>query len=205
MTTLLEILRRAQDLGMFGPGAIEGQLAHAEAFVGLALADDPAAGLPFLDLGSGGGLPGLVLALRPDATGTLLDSQQRRAEFLTEAVAALGLVDRIVVVAGRAEEIARDPEHRGRYGLVTARSFASPAVTAECAVGFLAPGGRLVVSEPPGGAPERWASPQLAALGLSPGQFTHGAGASAARFDHSNATPPRWPRRPGIPSKRPLW
>ncbi len=205
MTTLLEILRRAQDLGMFGPGAIEGQLAHAEAFVALALADDPAAGPPFLDLGSGGGLPGLVLALRPDATGTLLDSQQRRAEYLTEAVAALGLVDRIAVVAGRAEEIARDPAHRGRYGLVTARSFASPAVTAECAVGFLAPGGRLVVSEPPGGAPDRWASPQLAELGLSPGRFTHGARASAALFDHPTATPSRWPRRPGIPSKRPLW
>ncbi len=191
---------------MFGPGAVEGQLAHAEAFMALATeGEDQEGERPFLDLGAGGGLPGLVLALRPAATGTLLDAQQRRAEFLTEAVDALGLDDRIAVVAGRAEDVARDPAHRGRYGLVTARSFASPAVTAECAVGFLAPGGRLAVSEPPGGDPARWASPRLAELGLSPARFTQAAGASAALLDHPAATPPRWPRRPGIPSKRPLW
>lgn len=205
MTTLLEILRRAQDLGMFGPGAVEGQLAHAEAFVELALADADEPPWPFLDLGSGGGLPGLVLAQRPGAEGTLLDAQQRRAEFLTEAVAALTLAGRIVVVAGRAEDIARDPKHRGRYGLVTARSFGPPAVTAECAVGFLRAGGRLAVSEPPGGAPTRWSAPALETLGLSPPRFAYHAGASVALLDHPGQTSPRWPRRPGIPAKRPLW
>ena len=206
MTPLLEVLCRAQDLGMFGPGAIERQLAHAEAFVALATAEGGAeAGSPFLDLGSGGGLPGLVLALRPDARGTLLDAQQRRGEFLTEAVTSLGLAARISVVAGRAEAIARDPAHRGRYALVTARSFAGPAVTAECAVGFLQAGGRLVVSEPPGGAPARWPAPELGSLGLSPPQFTQQSGASVAILAHPAETPPRWPRRTGIPSKRPLW
>jgi len=205
MTILLEVLRRAQDLGMFGPAAIEDQLAHAEAFV--ALATDGRAGQAgeFLDLGSGGGLPGLVLAHLPDSRGTLLDAQQRRAEFLVEAVAELGLADRISVVAARAEDAARDPAHRGRYRLVTARSFAAPAVTAECSVGFLAAGGRLVVSEPPGGAPDRWSAPALAELGFSPPRFVSEAGASAAVLEHPSATPDRWPRRLGIPSKRPLW
>lgn len=205
MTTLLEILRRAQDLGMFGPGAVEAQLAHAEAFVELALADAGVPPWPFLDLGSGGGLPGLVLAQRPGARGALLDAQHRRAEFLTDAVAELGLDERITVVADRAEDAARDPEHRGRYGLVTARSFGAPAVTAECAVGFLRAGGRLAVSEPPGGDQARWSAPALATLGLSPPHFAHHAGASVALLDHPGEPPARWPRRPGIPSKRPLW
>lgn len=205
MTTLLEILRRAQDLGMFGPGAVEGQLAHAEAFVELALADAGELPWPFLDLGSGGGLPGLVLAQRPGAHGALLDAQHRRAEFLTEAVADLGLDDTITVAAARAEDAARHPEHRGQYGLVTARSFGAPAVTAECAAGFLRAGGRLAVSEPPGGAPTRWSAPGLETLGLSPPRFAHHGGASAALLDHPGEPTPRWPRRPGIPAKRPLW
>ena len=203
MTTLLEILRRAQDLGMFGPGAVETQLAHAEAFVGLVGGLDDHE--PFLDLGSGGGLPGLALAMRPGTRGTLLDAQARRVEFLAGAVTALGLGDRITVVTARAEDAARDAVHRGQYGLVIARSFGGPAVTAECAVGFLQAGGRLVVSEPPGGDAERWPEAPLATLGLTPPRLTSAAGASAAIFDHPDATPARWPRRPGNPSKRPLW
>ena len=215
---------------MFGPGSIEAQEAHAEAFVALALEDGPVGARPFgdgpredplptdlearpgdpppgafLDLGSGGGLPGLVLALRSASRGTLLDAQERRGAFLTEAVEQLGLATRIEVVAGRAENIARDPQHRGRYGLVVARSFAGPAVTAECATGFLSPGGRLVVSEPPGGDPSRWSSTGLADLGFSEPRFAHAHGASAALLDHPDPPSDRWPRRPGIPSKRPAW
>ena len=81
-----EILRQAQDLGMFGPGAIAEQRRHAEELSRLALhgledleGEGP---IRFLDLGSGGGLPGLVLAWGlPESarlTGVLLDSQQRR-------------------------------------------------------------------------------------------------------------------------------
>lgn len=204
MQPVLEVLRRAQDLGMFGPGSIEEQLVHAEGFVAMALRDEQPAPR-FLDLGSGGGLPGLVLALRSDAEGTLLDAQQRRAEFLTEAVTELGLAERITVVAGRAEDVARRPAHRACYRLVTARSFGGPAVTAECATGFLGAGGRLVVSEPPGGDPERWSVPTLATLGFGSPRFLSGSGASVAILDHPADTPDRWPRRPGIPTKRPLW
>lgn len=205
MTTLLEVLRRAQDLGMFGPSAIEAQLAHAEAFVELAADPADTGSGEFLDLGSGGGLPGLVLARAPSVRGTLLDSQQRRAEFLTSAVDELGLAERITVVHARAEDAARDRLHRGRYRLVTARSFGGPAVTAECAVGFLTAGGRLAVSEPPGGSPDRWSASALAELGLSPPRFASRGGASVAILEHPEPTPPRWPRRTGIPSKRPLW
>jgi 16S rRNA (guanine527-N7)-methyltransferase len=162
----------------------------------------------FLDLGTGGGLPGLVLAeALPDSPGTLLDSQHRRTDFLAEVVTELGWHDRIQVVTARAEDAGRDPEHRGRYALVTARSFAAPAITAECAAGFLAPGGRLVVSEPPDDEPSRWAEAGLAELGYDPPAptITRGSGATIATLTHPGEPNPKYPRRPGIPSKRPLW
>jgi 16S rRNA (guanine527-N7)-methyltransferase len=205
-----EVLRHAQDLGLLGPGPVEDQRRHAEAFCRLALArlegDD---GLRWLDLGSGGGLPGLVMAelLEPTgARGTLLDSQQRRGSFLDEAIHRLGMTDRLEAVTARAEDAARDPAHRQRYDLVLARSFASPAVTAECAVAFLKPGARLAVSEPPDEPPGRWDEAQLQALSLLPPTVSHAAGASCAILQRTtDPVDPRWPRKPGIPQKRPLW
>jgi 16S rRNA (guanine527-N7)-methyltransferase len=205
-----EILRRAQDLGMFGPGAIAEHRRHAEELSRLALHGLEASGsIQFLDLGSGGGLPGLVLARGlPESgrlIGTLLDAQQRRGTFLTEAVERLGCADRIEVVSARAEDAARDEAHRERYDLVVARGFGPPAVSAECAVAFLRPGGRLVVSEPPEPDPARWDEDQLAALGLSPPVPRAGAEAHAAVLHRRGDLDPRWPRRSGIPAKRPLW
>ena len=84
----------------------------------------------FLDLGSGGGVPGLVLAMRwPEAHGVLLEAARRRCAFLEQAVARLGLMERIIVRCGRAEELARSPKLRGSVDLVVARSFGRPAVS----------------------------------------------------------------------------
>lgn len=93
-----------------------------------------------LDVGSGGGLPGVVLALaRPDLRLTLVDSMQRRADFLAEVVAALGLGGRVEVVRGRAEELRR------REDVVTARAVADPQRLAQWSKRLLAPRGRLAV------------------------------------------------------------
>ena len=207
-----EVLRQAQVLGFFGPGDLRRHQEHAQAFVGLVVAElGPDPPRRFLDLGSGGGLPGLALAeALPETPGTLLDSQQRRTAFLEHAVAQLGW-GRIEVVNGRAEDVARAPAHRGQYDLVVARSFAAPAVTAECAAGFLRPGGRLIVSEPPiqgdEGAPGRWESGGLADLGFDPPTpvLASRAGATVAILRLPLRVADRWPRRPGIPNKRPLW
>jgi 16S rRNA (guanine527-N7)-methyltransferase len=217
MVLLDEVLRQAQDLGFFGPGEMRRHREHAGAFVGLVREElGPEEPERFLDLGSGGGLPGLVLAEAfPDTPGTLLDSQHRRTAFLEQAVAELGWGDRIAVVNARAEDAARSPAHRGRYSLVVARSFAAPAVTAECAVGFLSPGARLIVSEPPtsdptapGPAPAvRWHPAGLTQLGFEPPtpRITSQSGATIATLRLPTTTADRWPRRPGIPAKRPLW
>jgi 16S rRNA (guanine527-N7)-methyltransferase len=135
----------------------------------------------------------------------LLDAGRRRGEHLHEACGELGLTDRVAVVVARAEEAARDVQWRGSVDLVIARAFGSPAATAECAVGFLRPGGWLVVSEPPGGDPARWDPAGLAKLGLVGPEMLRGDGATAATFVLPRETEDRWPRRTGVPVHRPLW
>ncbi|MGH9010738.1 MAG: RsmG family class I SAM-dependent methyltransferase [Acidimicrobiia bacterium] len=170
------------------------------------------AGLPergrVLDLGSGGGLPGLVLATyRPELELILLEARQRPCRFLREAVSALDLTQ-VTVVEARAEDAARRPNLRESFDAVVARSFGPPAVTAECAVGFLRPGGGLVVSEPPGDeerdAAARWPQPGLEELGLSPPATGGGTGGSFVVIEKTRPDD-RWPRRVGVPAKRPLW
>ena len=161
-----------------------------------------------LDLGSGGGLPGLVIATaRPEVELTLLEARQRACRFLREAVADLDLA-KVTVVEARAEEAARRADLRETFDAVVARSFGPPAVTAECGVGFLRPGGRLVVSEPPveeqGPGPLRWPGEGLDDLGLGDPVAGGGPAGSFVVLEKLS-TEDRWPRRVGIPAKRPLW
>jgi 16S rRNA (guanine527-N7)-methyltransferase len=86
-----------------------------------------------------------------------------------------------------------------------ARGFAAPAVTAECGAAFVAPGGRLSVSEPPGSDPVRWPVEQLAALALGPVETISEGGATFAMLEKTGRLDDRWPRRVGQPRHRPLW
>lgn len=158
-----------------------------------------------VDLGSGGGVPGLILALHwPASTWVLLDAGIRRTEFLRQAVAALFLEDRVEVVTARAEETGRDPVRRGAADLVVARSFGLPAVTAECAAPLLRVGGELVVAEPPGGAPHRWPAHGVLELGLDADRRIVEP-AALQHLRQVSPCPDRYPRRTGIPEKRPLF
>ncbi len=135
---------------------------------------------------------------------TLIDARARRAAFLREAVGELELTDRVEVLGQRAEDAGRNPQRRGEADLVVARSFGPPAVTAECAAPFLRAGGFLVVAEPPGGAPERWPAGPLALLGLVPDK-NRNAPVALQRLRQAQPCPTQYPRRPGIPAKRPLY
>jgi 16S rRNA (guanine527-N7)-methyltransferase len=220
---LLDILGQARQAGFLGPGAVEPHLAHAQGFVAVArreAAAGSAASSPrLLDLGSGGGLPGLVVALEwPEATVVLLDANRRRTEFLARAVSRLGLADRVSVVHDRAESAGRDPGLRGAMDGVVVRSFGPPAVVAECAAPFLRPGGWLIVSEPPGaaggaeetpsagGAPggSRWPREPLSQFGLAPGEFVQGEFGYQILWQRE-LCPERFPRRNGVPAKSPLF
>jgi 16S rRNA (guanine527-N7)-methyltransferase len=211
------ILGDARRHGFLGPGPLGPHLGHALAFgrvVRGVLAPDgeplPAAGsrrpADLLDLGSGGGLPGLVLATVWRAgTITLLDAAARRAEFLEDAARWLELSN-VVVLHGRAEVLGRMAAHRGAYGAVVARSFGPPAVTAECAAPFLSGGGILVVSDPPDGerAGRRWVPEGLSVLGMGQAvRYVEEYGFTVVRQE--SPCPERFPRRVGVPAKRPLF
>lgn len=158
-----------------------------------------------MDLGSGGGVPGLpLLVVRPDWRWVLLDGSTSRGAFLTEAVDQLGRSGTATVVASRAEEAARDDSLRAGFDLVVTRSFGPPSVTAECGAAFLRTGGHLVVAEPPGGQPDRWPAHGLEILGLT--SLPSRVGRTAFQVLKASAPcPDRYPRRVGIPAKRPLF
>jgi 16S rRNA (guanine527-N7)-methyltransferase len=200
---LLGVLRRSQALGFLGPGPVEEHVERAGAFLDALPPGTLVTSM--LDLGSGGGVPGLVLALAwSRAEVTLLDAQDRRVRFLTEAVTDLGLDDRVRAVHARAEELAHDPAHRGSYDVVTARSFGPPAITAECGVGFLRPGGTLLVAEPPGDV-ARWPEAGLGTMGLALVGTTVAHGATVARLELTGDVPAALPRRPAAMRRRPAF
>jgi len=195
-------IERAHAYGFIGEPAAKA-LEHSRAF---AVVLNDLGVKRWLDLGSGGGVPGLVVATElPATTGVLLEVKERRASFLEEAVHALGLDERITVVMARAEVAGHDVGLRERFDAVVARSFAAPAVTAELGAAFVAPGGHLVVSEPPGDGGRRWDHPnELRQLGLGPGQV-RGEGRHFVLLGKELATPERFPRRVGVPERRPLF
>ncbi len=201
---LLDVLERARAAGHLGPGPVHEHLDHARALTRAI----PADASTFVDLGSGGGVPGLVVAVeRPDLQGELLEGSTRRGAHLTEAVQDLGLADRLSVMVARAEEAGRDPQRRARFDVVVARSFGPPAVVAECAAPLLRVGGRLIVSDPPSGSrsPDgRWPADGLAPIGLTVIDQVVGPPAYTI-LEQSAPCPDRFPRRVGIPAKRPLF
>jgi len=200
---LAAALARQRGRDLLGPDPIDDLRAHSHGFA-RAVGPDPARAV---DLGSGGGVPGLVLAAEcwPSTGLTLLDASQRRCTYLELEVAELGLDDRVEVRWGRAEELGRQADLRGRCDAVVARSFGPPSVTAECAAPLLRVEGVLVVSEPPDAAPGRWNAEGLAALGLVHEATEQVAGLSYARFRQVTECPDRFPRRPGLPARRPLF
>lgn len=163
-----------------------------------------------LDLGSGGGVPGIPLAIaRPDVRWTLLDSVGRKVEALQTFVAALGLTS-ADPVADRAEILARHADHRAAYDLVTARACAALPVLVEYALPFLRIGGSLLAWKGAVADGELRAGAGAAELlgGETPEQRLTGIPTLGEhRFvvvRKARPTPSRYPRRPGEPSRRPL-
>jgi 16S rRNA (guanine527-N7)-methyltransferase len=165
-----------------------------------------------IDLGSGGGLPAIPLAIaRPETAWTLVDSVAKKAAALTGFVDALGLRN-VTVLADRAEALGRNPAHRARHELVTARACAALPVLAELALPLLAIGGSMVAWKGPlteedeevrrgrvaigqlGGGRLRIVDPGIPALG----------GHRLLVVPKDRATDARFPRRPGEPGRRPL-
>lgn len=179
----------------------------ADALQGLAVAElDEARAVA--DLGSGAGIPGLVLAAaRPGARFWLIEASGRKAEFIAATAELLGL-DNVVAVHARAEGW---PAGVGVHDVVTARALAPLGVLVEYAAPLLREGGVLVAYKgrrDPG--EERDAQAAAAATGLAPVRVARRPPRPGADERHLlvyakvAATPPRFPRRPGMARKRPL-
>jgi 16S rRNA (guanine527-N7)-methyltransferase len=163
-----------------------------------------------IDLGSGGGVPGIVLALaRPEVTWTLVDSVGKKATAMREFVAALGLRP-VSVLAARAEELGRRLEHREAYDLVTARALAALPVLAEYALPLARPGGHLLAWKGRLKRDEIDAGNRAAsrlggeAASVEPSGFAALGDHRFVVIEKVKPTPPAYPRRPGEPSRRPL-
>jgi 16S rRNA (guanine527-N7)-methyltransferase len=203
----LKLLRRSAERGFLGGMPIQDQVDHALGFV--FAVEETLNGPPtsVLDLGTGGGLPGLVLiAAWPQTRTVLLDGNERRTEFLQAEVTA-SLAGGAEVIRGRAEDLGRSLDLREAFAVVVSRSFGPPSVTAECGSAFVEPGGLLVVSEPPstveGG---RWPSVGVHQLGLANAE--HARFADRFSYQVLRKTDPlseKYPRRVGVPAKRPLF
>lgn len=181
----------------------------ADSLAGL-LVDPVRAAGRIADLGSGGGFPGLVLAIAlPDVHVALVESVVKKASFLRDVALELGLADRVEIVADRAESWSAGA---GAADVVTARALASLPVLVEYAAPLLREGGSLVAWKGARSADEEAdAAAAAAALAMSapePIELPAGAVRNASErhlyvSSKLGPTPPGYPRRPGMARKRP--
>ena len=149
-------------------------------------------GGPVIDVGSGGGVPGMPLACAlPDIEVTLLEAERRKADFLRRWEAKL---PNLCVVWGRAESQPTD-----RYRVAVAKALAQPPVAAEWCLPLVEPGGAAILWVGPSADAERVARVAAKVGGeladTPPGFFV---------LHKRERTPPGFPRRPGLARKRPL-
>ena len=197
---LLEWNRTVNLTGARSLEEVEAQIADADALLAVAWND----GARVIDIGSGGGLPAIPLAIAlPQIAFTMLEANERKCAFLEHAAGVLGLKN-ATVLPGRAEALARWPQLREQFDRAISRAAAPPSVLLELALPFVKPGGELIaqVSSVDPHLLERAA----ATLG---GGIPHlerplAGGSSLLVVPKLHPTPAAYPRRVGLPGRKPL-
>ena len=164
-----------------------------------------------IDVGTGAGFPGIPLKiLYPSMQLTLVESVGKKASFCRHAVGVLKL-DRVEVITGRAEELGQLPAQRESYDWAVARAVAALPVLAEYLLPLVRVGGKMLAQKGHSGPVEAHnAEPALKLLGGQIRQLISVTlpGVAEERYlvvvDKIAATPPQYPRKPGIPAKKPL-
>ena len=169
------------------------------------------AGFRLIDVGTGAGIPGIPLKiLLPDIRLTLLDSVAKKAAFLHHIRQKLGL-DNVEIVVGRAEEIAHQPKYREKFDIVLSRGVAPLVTLVELTLPFCLIGGSFIAQKK--GAIGQEISQASRAISLLGGKLREVKKVNLEEFtderrliiiDKITPTPQLYPRRPGIPAKRPL-
>lgn len=169
-------------------------------------------GLSCLDVGTGPGFPGVPLKiLLPGMRLTLLESIGKKTAFLASLVDQLGLED-VLISSVRAEDLARQPEHREKYDVVVARALARMPTLAELALPFCRVGGRMIALKKGDQMAGEIEEGQYA-VHLLGGSYLEEIAVDLSLLDggrilvvleKATPTPPAYPRRAGMPAKRPL-
>ncbi len=164
-----------------------------------------------IDVGTGAGFPGIPLKIyRPDLKVTLLDSLQKRIKFLDEVIITLGLKD-ITCVHARAEEGARQKQHREKYDVAVSRAVARLSVLAEYTLPYVKVGGCLVALKGAKFAEE--ADEAKRAVAMLGGEIEDVRPIHLPTLDDKRAiiivrktkpTPKTYPRKAGTPERKPL-
>jgi len=189
------------------PGLVSGPASELIAD-SLVLADHLGGARRLVDVGSGGGLPGLPLKIvHPDLEVTLIEADQSKAAFLVQAAARLGLRG-VEVVAMRAEDAGHDPRYRESFDVAVARALAPLPTLVELCLPLVRVGGRLLAQK----TDREEAARAERAIELLGGLLEPALPApSAARGSgivvtvrKVRPTPAEYPRRPGVPARKPL-
>lgn len=162
-----------------------------------------------IDIGTGGGVPGLVLAIaRPDLEFVLTDSASKKTSWVKELVDELELKN-VEVVTSRLELLGRDESFRAQFDAVTAKALAGLAVLTEFALPLLKVGGRLLAYKGPALAEEieeaRFAFQKLGAVVHRCQAYSLGEKSFVlCEILKTEPTAELYPRRDGVPQKKPL-
>lgn len=163
-----------------------------------------------VDIGSGAGFPGMIIAIAfPRADITLVESDHKKSQFLREVSRELGL-DNVEVICARVEELGQDASYRGKFSLCSTRAVASMNVLLEYGLPLLCPGGRLLLWKGRNYQQEiDQAQNALVILGgLLENVYRYTLMEERDRaiviVRKEKPTPEKYPRRVGIPAKRPL-
>jgi 16S rRNA (guanine527-N7)-methyltransferase len=164
----------------------------------------------FVDLGSGGGFPGIPLAVTvPAERALLVDPVGKKTRFLSTVIAATRIGSSVETAAVRAEALAADPRHRGSWPAVTARAVGSLAELVELAFPLLQPGGVLIAWKR-GDIETELSAAKSAAAALGGGSFEMRPVSVTGLADHrlvlANAhgrAPDGYPRDPAVRRRRP--
>ena len=164
-----------------------------------------------IDVGTGAGFPGIPLKLLyPSMKLTLVESVSKKAAFCRHIVDVLRL-EQVDVIHSRAEDLGQDPSHRETYDWAVARAVANLNVLSEYLIPFVKVGGTALAQKGESGPAE--AQSAEGAMHLLGGKLrqlipVNLPGVADDRYliliDKVAATPPRYPRKPGIPAKQPL-
>jgi 16S rRNA (guanine527-N7)-methyltransferase len=189
----------------------EVQLKHFLDSLTVVLAQPINADLCLIDVGTGAGIPGVPLKIAfPSIKLVLLEAVAKKATFLRHITEKLGL-DGVEIVAGRAEEIAHQAQYREKFNLALSRAVAPLSTLVELVLPFCAVGGGFIAQKK--GDIDEEISQAARAIDIMGGRLGEVKSVELSEFadkrflvviDKVSPTPTKYPRRPGIPTKRPL-